>query len=301
MSKYYQPSGRFSPVSFVYLALLCLLAAPVLGLVYSYAIWYIPIIYVNFLIAAGFGIAIGMGINYAVVGVGKVRNAGIAALFGVIAGVVALYFHWAIWLDLVLNAGESYGTSRIGITVSNISILESLSLALDPAAMIELIGAVNEVGTWGFKSVPVSGLFLTVIWVVEALIILGIPVFMAFGRAQKPFCEISNSWAREKELPALEFISNEAALKAALEQGDFSFLTVIKRAEAADKEKHSLFTLYYSDAKQYYLSVTNKTPEVNDKGEVSFKDSEFIEYLSLDAPTGELLLRFDRQPVATMA
>lgn len=301
MPKYYKPSGKFSPLSFIFLVLMCLTAIPVLSLVYSYAIWYIPFIYLNFLIAAGFGFGIAMGVNRLVIGAGKVRNGALAALLALFCAAFALYVHWAIWLDLVINSGESYGSSSIGITVSNISFLEALGLALQPQAIIELIGLVNESGTWGFKGTAVSGLFLSLIWAVEALIITAIPVFLVYGRAKKPFCETSGNWAKEKVLPPLEFISNEAALKSALEQGDFSFLTIIKRAQDPAKEKHSLFTLYYSDAKAFYLSVENKSPEVNDKGEVSFNSSEFVEYLIIDARTGEMLMQLDKIPMIAAA
>lgn len=301
MSKYYQSTGKFSPTSFALIALVCLTALPVLGLVYAYAIWYIPIIYLNFLLAAGFGYAISLAVNRGVIALGKVRNGALAATFALVGSVAALYFHWAIWLDLVINSGESYGNDSIGITVSNISILESLGLALNPNIMIELIGAINETGTWGFKGKAIDGTFLTIIWVIEALIVTIVPMIMVYDRSKKPFCEASNSWTKEKELPALEHISNEEAFKTALEQGDFAFLTIIKKAGDIKKEHHSIFTLYYSDAKAYYLSVENKTPEVNSKGEVTFKSSDFIKYLTLDPAAGEMLLNFEKNAVAAMA
>jgi len=54
MLNYYKPSGKFSPIAFVYLLLVCAIIIPILGAIYAYATWYIPIIYVNFLITFGF-------------------------------------------------------------------------------------------------------------------------------------------------------------------------------------------------------------------------------------------------------
>lgn len=91
MATYYKPSGNFSPISIGYLAALALTAFPILGLIYAYAIWYIPFIYINFIIAAGFGFGIGLLINTFVIGKGKVRNVMLSILFGLLGGFISLY------------------------------------------------------------------------------------------------------------------------------------------------------------------------------------------------------------------
>ena len=74
MSNYYKPSGKFSPISFVYFILVCTVALPILATIYAYLIWYIPIIYLNFLVTFGFGFAIAITVGYLVVRLGKVRS-----------------------------------------------------------------------------------------------------------------------------------------------------------------------------------------------------------------------------------
>ena len=105
MSNYYKPSGKFSPISFVYLLLVCAIAMPILGTIYAYATWYIPIIYVNFLITFGFGVSISFAVSLLVIRLGKVRNYGLSALFAIIASFVSNYRLLVVWLDLVLNSG----------------------------------------------------------------------------------------------------------------------------------------------------------------------------------------------------
>ena len=80
MSNYYKPSGKFSPIAFVYLLLVCAIVMPILGTIYAYATWYIPIIYVNFLITFGFGVSISFVVRLLVIRLGKVRNYGLSAL-----------------------------------------------------------------------------------------------------------------------------------------------------------------------------------------------------------------------------
>ena len=113
MPNFYEPSNKFSYASFGYFLLACLTIIPILALIYSYAIWYIPIPYINFFITAGFGFGIGLVVQYLAVKLGKVRNSKVAALFGFLGALVGLYISWAVWVDLAINVGESYGTEEI--------------------------------------------------------------------------------------------------------------------------------------------------------------------------------------------
>ena len=126
MSNYYKPSGKFSPISFVYFILVCTVALPILATIYAYLIWYIPIIYLNFLVTFGFGFAIAITVGYLVVRLGKVRNYGLAILFALIASLVAYYLQWVVWADLAINTSEVYGNKQIGVAVSNVQIEQLL-------------------------------------------------------------------------------------------------------------------------------------------------------------------------------
>ena len=151
MATYYKPSGQFSPISFFYFLLTCLIVLPILGLIYSYAIWYIPIPYINFFITAGFGFAVGIIVTKLAVRLGKVRNTGLALAFGFIGSLVALYFSWAVWVDLVLNIGDTLGSEDIGVAVSNVKFMQVVNLVLQPGTLFSLIGEIKEIGVWGDK------------------------------------------------------------------------------------------------------------------------------------------------------
>ncbi len=289
METYYRPSGKFSPTSFILFIGLCLTAFPLLGLIYAYAIWYIPFIYINFLIAGGFGFLVGWLINFLVVGKGKVRNTPLAIGLGLLGGLIALYFHWAVWVDLVINAGESYGNSRIGVTTSNINAFEVFNLAAQPGVLFSLIGEINEFGTWGIRTSSVSGTFLSVIWVLELLIVVGIATLIPIGGAQKPFCEIENQWFTEQQLTPFNLIENAQKLVediAKMNETAFDNLGKISNLE----QDHSVFTLYTSGKNQNYLSIENKVAEVNKKGETEFKIDEFVSYILINDSLKEKLL-----------
>ncbi|MBK7885414.1 MAG: hypothetical protein IPJ81_17720 [Chitinophagaceae bacterium] len=134
-----------------------------------------------------------------------------------------------VWVDLAVNAGTTYGNSRIGITISNINIDEVLASAVKPATLLEYIQDINAIGTWSIKTFTVSGTFLTVIWIIEALMITGIPLFMSYLAAKKPFCEIGNVWFKEKILPPFPVINEKEKLLQTLKTAIHIFLVTYQK------------------------------------------------------------------------
>jgi hypothetical protein len=283
MSKYYQASGKSSPTSFLLFILTSVIAIPVLALAYTYLIWYIPFIYINLFITAGFGFAVGMAISHLAVKTGKVRNSTIAIIFGFLGGLFALYFSWAIWVDLVINAGESYGNSRIGITTSNIEFLQVFGLVLQPDTLFNFISEINKTGTWGIRGGTVSGTFLTIIWIIELLIILILSIIFPYLKAKAPFCEVDNKWFKEEDLPAFSFIKNTKEMVVNLENSNQNSFIGLEHISNFETESHSIFTLYSSEKGESFVTIENKLAKTNDKDEIEFEGDEFIEYISISS------------------
>ena len=290
MEKYYKPSGQFSPLAPIYLLIASVTVFPLLGLIYSYAIWYIPFIYINVLITGACGFAIGFIVDRSAIRLGKVRNNALAMLLALVGGFVACYFQWVVWVDLAINISDSVGGSRIGFSISNIKLDEVLTLAADPALVVSLISEINAVGTWGLAGGAVSGIFLTIIWIIEAVILLGIPVLMASKASKKPFSESTNNWMKEKNAGAFAFITEPHQLVANLEGGNFNELKEIPRAETTSAD-HSSFTLYFSENSEYCLTITNKKAKLNDKGKLEFDEVTLVEYFWLDRDLARFLLQ----------
>jgi hypothetical protein len=290
MDKCYKPSGRFSISSILYFLFITTTVFPVLGLVYAYAIWYIPFIYINFLIAGGFGFLVGFSLNMFVIGKGKVRSPLLAIVFGILGGFVAMYFHYAVWLDLVLNAGESYGSSRMGITVSNIKLLQVFYLAGEPAILFQLIKEVNSIGTWGlFGSNAVSGIALSIIWIIEFLIITVLSVFISIGKASDPFCEVDNDWFKESELPPFNYITSDELIINLDKGAEDSFTDLALSANL--NESHSVFTLFTSNHGDNFLSIENKFAKLDDDGKLDFDTSYILNNIRLSKTLKESLLQ----------
>ncbi|WP_397362205.1 hypothetical protein [Olleya sp. R77988] len=296
MSKYYTPSGKFEPIAILYFILITLIAAPILGFIYSYAIWYIPFIYVNFIIAGAVGFALAWLMSYVVIKIGKVRNKWLAIGFSFIASLVALYAAWVVWVDLAINMGESYGNSRIGITASNVKFDQLVVLATNPSALFELMGSINEYGTWGIRSNAVSGTFLTIIWIIEAVLIIGATIIFTNGAAE-PFCELSNQWFNSKDLPVFNYLDNAPELVKDIEQSNPSAFQKLTYAAAVD-QNHSIFTLYSSKNNENYLTVTNRIAKRGKDNELEFDDNILVEHIYLNDELKDKLVNFKEVIVA---
>lgn len=299
MAHYYKASGRFSPLAFVTFIILALTAFPLLGLIYAYAIWYIPFIYVNFLIAAGFGFVVGLLIQKFVIRLGKVRNALLGLLFGIIGGTVALYFHWAVWVDLVLNISDTVGGDGFGMAVSNIKILEVFTLAFNPGALFSLISEINELGTWGLAGdSSVSGTFLLIIWIIEFGIVVVLSLITPAAGAKEPFSEVQGKWYEQDLLPPFDFISDPSLLLQAIEYDSTEIDKVLNRP-FSHNESHSIFTLYTCAEDAHLLSINNKIAKTNKKGEIEFSDQEILEPITISDSMKSLLLSFPAERVET--
>lgn len=292
MPTYYQPSNKFSPLAFIYFIVACATAIPILALIYSYAIWYIPFPYVNFFITLGFGFGIGWIVQKLAISMGKVRNDKLAYLLGFIGALIGLYLSWAVWVDLVINAGETYGSDRIGISVSNVKFVQVLELATQPGILFELMGQIMDVGVWGIRSATVSGWFLGLIWILEALIVLVVGTIIPPNQSGEPFCELNQKWFQAKQLPALSYLDNRMREVPPLENNDFEALREISAVPNPTTENHSIFTLYSNDTNENYLSVQNRTAKTNDKGETKFTDDEVVTYLRINEEFSNFLMTF---------
>jgi len=282
METYYRPSNKFSPLSFLYFIIACLTLIPILALIYSYAIWYIPFPYINFFITIGFGFGIGLVVQKLAIGLGKVRNNTIAFALGFLGALIGLYFSWAVWVDLVINAGESYGTDRIGISVSNIKFFQVLELALQPGILFELMGEIMNVGVWGIRGSTVSGWFLGAIWIIEAVIVLFMGTTIPPGKSGEPFCELNQKWFKEKQLPPFSYLEPKMRDVTQLENNNFEALKEISRVSSAEIDSHSVFTLYANETNENYLTIQNKMATLNNKGETKFTDRDVVTHLRIN-------------------
>lgn len=301
MNPYYKPSNKMPLAGSLALLAGGIVAALVLALVYIYAVWYIPFVYINFFLCLGFGLVLG-AVLAVLARVGKLRNPGAVGALALLVGLVAVYLEWGVYLTLLFNS-ETTGTGAAADTSTSFNFSLFTDILTHPSAMWLAMRKVNETGTWSLKGSTPSGVFLGVIWVIEALLILGGAYLMAKAQATEPFSETSNEWATEETLAhPIAFAQDAATTRTALETGQFHHLTPHISAVAEDPFARLKLHSAPNDHTCRYLTLENVTTTIDKKGKASQSTTTVIQHLAISPATfDELQRRFGQLPASQPA
>jgi hypothetical protein len=261
MPEKYQPSGVCPISAFLLTLFVTAVFSLVVGVLYSLAIWYVPIVYFSILGTIGWGYLVSIGPGQTIRN-GHIRSpmaAGLAGFLGVLPG---YYFSWVVWADLVNNMGEAItfgGRRGFSISKSTLHLDELLQIATDPAGLVEKIREVNEYGLWsvGKSGTPVHGPALGAVWAVEFLIIVGLTAYLYAKRARRPYSEERGRWFPVVKLPKFLLYPDDLTFhERLLSSGD---ITQIVEATTLDDPKTgdylSLVVYYSPEEREAYLDV----------------------------------------------
>src|SRR5688572_26585526 len=92
-ANFYRHSGKTPLTGLFLLGLAGFIALPILGLIYGYAIYYIPSVYLSVLLVFGYAFANGFVLAKAA-SLGKIRNGLVIGLAGFCFGLFAEYIGW---------------------------------------------------------------------------------------------------------------------------------------------------------------------------------------------------------------
>lgn len=151
------------------------------GAIYTYGITYIPLVYINFLLTAGYGLALGLAVGSAAKA-GKLRNNFVLTSLVFIFGLLGIYVAWGV--APLARVGTEVGLN-----------------GFHPLLMLGYMQLLYENGSWGMgDGEPVKGVFLAAIWLLEAAVILGVAVTTARRMTVKlPFCDQCDQWTTVEE------------------------------------------------------------------------------------------------------
>ena len=297
MSPYYKPSNKMPPAGILALLAGGIVAALVLALVYIYAVWYIPFVYVNFFLCLGFGLVLGAVLSV-LVRLGKLRSPGAVGVLALLVGLVAVYLEWGVYLTLLFNS-DTTGTGKDADTTTSFSPGLFADIIAHPAAMWLAMQKINQTGTWSLKGSTPSGVFLGVIWVIEAVLILGGAYLITKAQASEPFSEISNEWATEETLAhPISFAQDAATTRTALETGQFQHLTLHTSTVAEEPFARIKLHSAPNDHNCRYLTLENVTTTIDKKGKATQSATTVVQHLAISAAAfQELQRRFGMLPV----
>jgi hypothetical protein len=258
--QFYRHSGKFGPHGPALAIVLAIVAGFPLGYAYAYLIKWIPFIYLNFLITAGYSVALGFLAGLAMK-LGKVRNSAVAALSGLIGGVIGLYLAWN---------GHIH------------SIFEGAPVLCTPDQMLNGMSHLYENGSWGLRSGgAVTGIPLAIVWAIEGLAIVGVSTFMSLGAvADTPFCERTGCWLdQEKKIEKLDAIVNPDHI-ATLRSGDISPLAQAHPRVPASGQFARLTVKHSPRCDDFCtLTIANVTVSVDKDGNPQEKEEKIVNNL----------------------
>ncbi len=262
-SLYYKESGHIGAMGPVIMLLVGIIASGVLAGIYGFAMFYIPFVYLNFILTVLFGACIGMVVGNSGVAA-KVRNRKLMLLFGALFGLIAAYFSWIAWL---------FAASEMNY------------LVYEPLEIFTVLLEASKVGIWSLFGSIVKGGFLWSIWIMEALIIITAATYTAYYTIRnRPFCESCNEWLTSTTLTSrLQAIHNHNELVLALENYNIEELTKLNVCHPDDLIRAKV-TLHHCNSCQELscLSVDELLLSVNEKGEVNQKEKAIVENLIIN-------------------
>lgn len=235
------------------------LVATIAGVIYAYAFYWIPIVYLNFLITLVFGGVIGGSVAIAA-RFGKIRNNWVVAGIALVMTLWGLYVYWGAYLLALAGIGD------VGLS------------AFNPLVILGFAGALFEKGSWGIgKGEPITGWFLVLFWVAEIGTILVVSLTASMIHASVPFCESCDEWAdQEKGVARLDATGDEPAWQQVL-GGDLPALAEFSPAHGLAPQFVRLDLARCPRCEESRFLTINKVQMVVDKnGNPTEKEEQLI-------------------------
>ena len=271
----YRHSGKFGPQALLVVPLAAVALGWPLGLAYGYLIKWIPFVYLNLLITAGYGIGLGLAAGFLLKRC-RVRNLVVAAGLSVATGLLANYFQWNGHVHALF--GEA-------------------PLLCRPRGLWAAMQFLNEHGSWSLgrhSTGNVTGMFLAGVWAVEALAILTLVVVFGTDPVRnRPYCEKSGSWLDEDTKYDTLAAFADAQQLAALRRGDIAPVIEAGPRESGAPIFARLTLKHSPQCEEFFtLKVSNVTLTTDKKGNVEEKEKTLTADLVLPREMRELVQRF---------
>jgi hypothetical protein len=279
---YYKPSGKI-PVKGIFISMItAFVITVILSIIYIALQWFIPFVYLNFFIAAGLGFGIGAGVFIAI-GAGKIRNTKYEYMLAALCGLLGWYSQWALFVSLMSEAEGSMGG---GMWLrSSFNLTGFWYILTHPEILFQAMLSLNDAGTFSLKHNTVSGTFLWVIWGLEALIIIGVPMlFSMSGKSTSPFSEQNDEWMEQRDVEGkLKTIADPDQMIEELHTGNLKSLKDFLPADDLSNDYATLRVYESPGDPVSYISVTNISHKVDKKGELKKDTKIVIEYFRTTA------------------
>jgi hypothetical protein len=225
-------------------------------------------VYLTFLVFLGllFGIIL---IQKIIIKLSKCRNKNSSIIYGLIVGLFGVYSSWCTFLYVMFRE-ENFP-------------IELLDLMFNPSMIYELANTLSVDGYYTLFGIEVKGFFLWLIWIIEAIGIIGAGALGGLTvMHEEIFCEDCNRWAEDIDFNLRLSIEDKIAAKKIIE------------TEISKILDYPIYDGFNSDHIRINLHQCSKCQntstvdidlisyETNDKGEIKENKEDFSEVYILN-------------------
>lgn len=233
-----------------------------LALLHGYIQYYNPLVILGVLATVGYGFGVGMLLAI-LSKFARVRNTPLVFLAAVFFAVVAEYLDWGFWL---------------------FALFEADLRAFDPFVILGVGAEMWDKGYFSFKDLTPTGWVLGLLWVGEALIVMGLAIAIPVsGSLDRVFCEELGRWTSDKEsVSLLEPIPRPAEFRQALEQGNFQELLRLRRIKHGAFHFTELEVDYCSGHDGLFVLTVKDVHVQMEKEKAVRKEENIVKHMYID-------------------
>ena len=292
MFETYKPSGGIGIMLFPAL-LLGIAIAIGLSYVYQLLLDWIPFIYVSFLLTIGAGVVLSV-VGAVACSFGHCRNRGVGLIVGMLLTVAFIggkfWFQFqasvppnarAIVMELLedekFDVKPEERKQLVEDMVANqFTILNHLQARVDQGWQIGRRG----------QGIPVSGVFVYLVWLVELLIVLFTATSGTRAQAAAPYSEKLSTWASEEEHVMTLPVTDDEMISQIRSAASVEQLLEIPIPKT---DQSNVFAIYKTNSipgqelEDAYLSVQLLELSVNNKGEEERKETPLVTHAILSS------------------
>lgn len=292
MFEVYRPSGAFSPLFVVYLILAMAVSAG-LAFLYELLLYWVPFIYITFLITLGFGFAVAMSASL-VINFGHVRNMVIGLIIGLSlsCGAVAAkyWFQYERYISLVadelIETGKSEKESKAELRAA---LKREISFKDHIDGRVAIGWNIGRAGA----GAPITGVFVYLIWVIEFGIVVVIALALSRHSVNQPYSETLHKWASEEQVVMTLPIDNDEMIERIKQARSIDELLQIPVPKSDETNRFGIYTVNSvegAEMEDAYLSVKISTITIDDKGEEQKSEESLVDFAILKAAQRTQLL-----------
>lgn len=255
--KYYKHSDKYS-MNLLWGFPIVGVASIILSLIYAYLVVYIPLFgVINIITSCGYGIAIGAIVG-ALLSAFNTRNIKIATTFSISASLLAFYIVWVAF-EYVLSQRYSYNDGFLSMLFSFSDIFEEAT-------------NIAHRGWFSIKKLTPTGFILWTLWGLEAIIIIGVSIFISlYLYFESVFCETCNQ-SNEEVKDILTFTYPEKKeLEDKISHQDQSFLYSVEHITKDTPHYYKINRTQCNECKDFFtlclMEVTRTWEKEKDKSQ----------------------------------